>query len=137
MNRRITILSAVLASLLLTLLAAGCGGGGDPVNAGPVPWDGAYSGTYTGSEQGTFTFRIGTNGSITATANSPSVGTFPLTGTVTASGNVSIGGSGIGGGYTITYTGTLVGEKPDITGSGTWTSTSGYTGTWSGARTGD
>lgn len=138
MNHRISISRLSLICILLTLLASGCGGGGGGVvNTGPVPWDGAYSGTYIGSEPGTFTCRVFVDGTMSATVNSPSVGTFTASGSVTVPGQMTISGSGVGGPYIITFTGSFQGTKPNITGSGNWSSTSGFTGTWTCTRTGD
>ncbi len=104
--------------------------------AGVHAFVGNYSGTYWGSEGGTWTLMINSNGYVTATALSPSVGTVALTGTVSPAGAGTLQGSGtgIGGPFTITWSGTFRLEGSAMVCSGVWSSTSGYAGSWSGNR---
>ena len=131
-NLKATATSVVL---FLCLFMVSCGGGGD---SQPSPWIGSYEGTYTGSEDGSYIFQVLNDGTMSATIQSPSVGTFHGSGYVAQSGQMSatMHGSGVGGPFTITYTGTFVNVGGLITGSGNWVSTSGFTGTWSCQRTG-
>jgi hypothetical protein len=97
---------------------------------------GNWSGTYWGSEAGTWQGVGRTDGTLIATAQSPSVGTVNLTGTVAPAGSVMLygSGSGIGGPFTITWEGVFYSQGADFVGTGTWSSTSGYYGDWSGHR---
>jgi len=97
---------------------------------------GNWSGTYWGTEGGTWQAVIQTDGSVSATAQSPSVGTFALTGTVAPAGSAALqgSGSGVGGPFTITWEGTFYMQAGNAVGSGTWLSTSGYNGNWAGQR---
>ncbi len=127
----------ILIGLLLTAVAiSGCGDGDGGEQAGPNPFAGDYSGTYTGSENGTWTAVFDSGGRVTAWINSPSVGRFTGHGTISPSGEFTLvtSGTGAGGPYTITWKGTFRTEGGVTRGSGTWQSTSGYSGTWTGAR---
>jgi hypothetical protein len=99
---------------------------------------GNWSGTYSGAESGTWTAVIRNDGKVSATAISPSVGTVTLTGTVSPAGLGTLFGSGtgVGGPFTITWEGTFYMQGNNAVGSGTWTSSSGFSGVWSGQRTG-
>lgn len=104
--------------------------------AGVNAFAGNWSGTYTGTESGTWQAVIQTNGQVSATAQSPTVGTVNLGGTVAPAGSATLqgSGSGIGGPFTITWTGTFRMQISAAVGSGTWVSSSGFNGTWSGQR---
>ena len=97
---------------------------------------GSWSGQYWGAEWGTWEAEIHADGSVTATAQSPSVGTVTLGGTVAPVGGAVLEGSGEGPGgpYTITWEGVFYMEGADAVGEGDWESTSGYWGWWSGER---
>jgi hypothetical protein len=97
---------------------------------------GNWSGEYWGAEWGTWDAVINADGSVTATAQSPSVGVVTLGGTVTAVGAATLegSGSGTGGPYTITWEGIFYIQGADAVGEGDWESTSGYWGWWSGER---
>jgi hypothetical protein len=97
---------------------------------------GNWSGTYSGMESGTWTAVIKNDGKVSATAQSPSVGKVTLTGTVSLSGlgTLSGSGTGVGGPFTITWKGTFYMQGNNAVGSGTWTSSSGLSGDWSGQR---
>jgi hypothetical protein len=99
---------------------------------------GNWSGTYSGDESGSWTAEIQNDGRVRATAISPSVGTVTLTGTVSPAGlgTLSGSGTGVGGPFTITWEGTFYMQGNNAVGSGTWTSSSGFRGVWSGQRTG-
>jgi len=121
--------------LLIAVGMAGCGGGDGDEGEGN-PFAGDYSGTYTGTESGTWTAVFGSDGAVTVRINSPSVGSFTGHGTITPTGefNLVTSGTGVGGPYTITWHGTFRTEGGATRGSGTWQSTSGFFGTWTGAR---
>jgi hypothetical protein len=98
-------------------------------------FEGAYAGTYTSPNpafSGTWNATINADGSLTATAT----GGFTGSGGVGFAGgaNISLGGSGTTPGATIAFAGSfnLVGNG--VTGSGTWSSNFGDTGTWAGSR---
>ena len=97
---------------------------------------GNWSGMYWGSEGGPWEAVLQPDGSVSATAQSPSVGPVVLVGRVAAVGSALLEGEGegIGGPFTITWEGTFYMDGPDAVGEGTWHSTSGYVGYWSGER---
>jgi hypothetical protein len=97
---------------------------------------GNWSGTYAGSESGTWSAAIGTDGNVSATAQSPSVGTVTLRGTVSSAGWGTLSGSGTGQGgpFTITWEGTFYLQGNEAVASGTWRSSSGFSGDWRGQR---
>jgi hypothetical protein len=97
---------------------------------------GNWSGTYGGFESGTWQAVFDVNGSVTATAQSPSVGEVSLTGTISPVGFAYLegSGSGTGGPFTITWEGIFYMQAADAVGTGVWDSTSGYFGEWSGQR---
>ncbi len=112
---------------------------GDPfavMASGDNPFAGSYSGSYAGYENGTWTASVSSDGTITLSVISPSVGAFSGSGTVSPSGDSLVATSGRAGAvdFTITWTGKFVQQGGGATGSGTWVSTSGASGTWSGAR---
>lgn len=112
---------------------------GDPfavVASGDNPFAGSYSGTYSGTENGTWTASVSSSGAITLSVINPSVVTFSGSGTVSPSGDSLVATSGHAGGvdFTITWTGNFVQQGGGATGSGTWVSTTGASGTWSGSR---
>jgi hypothetical protein len=112
---------------------------GDPfavVASGDNPFAGSYSGSYAGYENGTWTGSVSSDGTMTVSVISPSVGAFSGSGTMSPSGDSLVATSGRAGGvdFTITWTGKFVQQGGGATGSGTWMSTSGASGTWSGAR---
>jgi hypothetical protein len=102
------------------------------------PFAGSYSGSYAGYENGTWTASVSSDGTLTLSVLSPSVGAFSGSGTMSPSGDSLVATSGRAGGvdFTITWTGKFVqgGPSGGATGSGTWVSTSGASGTWTGAR---
>ena len=105
-------------------------------DVGANAFAGNWSGTYWGTESGTWEGVAQADGSVTWTAHSPSVGTFTLTGAVAPVGPVLLegSGSGAGGPFTITWEGIFYMRDEQFLGSGTWDSTSGYSGQWSGQR---
>jgi hypothetical protein len=129
------------AAVALVLLLPGCGGGsttgpgGTPTPAPtPTPFAlaGSYSGTFTGLEAGTWTGTIGSDRSITITVPNTSVGTFTGTGTVETNGSINMRVTA--GGFVITWAGTFTQSGSGVNGAGTWQSTSGTSGNWTGAR---
>jgi hypothetical protein len=112
---------------------------GDPfavMASGDNPFAGSYSGSYAGSENGTWTASVSSSGAITLSVISPSAGAFSGSGTVSPSGDSLVATSGRAGGvdFTVTWTGKFVQQGGGATGSGTWVSTNGGSGTWSGSR---
>jgi murein DD-endopeptidase MepM/ murein hydrolase activator NlpD len=109
--------------------------GGSDSNA----FDGDWSGTYGGGEAGTWVANIQTDGTVSGTAQSPSCGQVTLSGRLTLTGMGQIEGSGSGAcrQFRVTWTGTFYTRSGQFVGSGSWTSTSGLSGTWQGTRIGD
>jgi hypothetical protein len=123
------------------LLLPGCGGGGSSTPSGtptpaptPTPFAlaGSYSGTFTGTEIGTWTGTIGNDRSISITVPNTSVGTFTGTGTVETNGSINMRVTA--GGFVITWAGTFTQSGSGVNGAGTWQSTSGTAGNWTGSR---
>jgi hypothetical protein len=135
---RWALLSGSLLCVVLTLSGCGSSGPGGSVNSDDAigdspaasPFVGRYWGLYGGDEYGVFTAVVTRKGAVRVVVTSPSVGTFAGTGTVRDRGGIEMqtSGTGIGGPFTITWTGKL--RLSDHTGSGQWVSTSGYTGIW-------
>lgn len=102
------------------------------------PFAGDYSGTYKGSESGIWTGTVASDGAMNVIAISPSVGIFRLSGTVSFDGDMTADTSGSGtlGNLTDWWEGSFHMDGSDVSGSGSWTSSSGYWGTWTGARLG-
>ena len=101
--------------------------------AGNNPFLGNYAGSYAGGQSGTWAATINVDGMISATAT----GGFVGNGSVNAAGTATIAldGTGASQGFTITFSGAFaLQSNGTMTGSGTWTSSSGLTGTWAGAR---
>lgn len=98
-------------------------------------FNGSYAGTYAGNSSGTWNATVNVDGAISATATGP----FAGTGSVTFGGvsTIPLTGSGASQGFVITFGGnfTLVGSGPGVSAAGTWTSSSGQTGTWNGGKT--
>jgi hypothetical protein len=126
----------ITASGSLTGSASGSWTGEKIADQGVNAFAGNWSGTYTGTEWGTWEAYLSPTGGVTATAQSPSVGTVSLTGTIALTGLALFegSGSGIGGPFTITWEGVFYIEAGGAVGAGTWTSTSGYYGEWTGER---
>ena len=101
---------------------------------GVSPAQGTYSITYTGSESDTASINVTSNGNVSGTLNSPSLGNnIPLEGTLGLDGTVSFSFQITGA--TGSFTGFLF-LPPNATlfhGSGDWTSGS-MQGTWSGQK---
>jgi hypothetical protein len=100
------------------------------------PLAGDWSGTYSGGEAGTWVATIRPDGTVSARADSPSCGAVTLTGRVTQTGKATFEGAGSGlcSQYRITWTGSFYTRGGQWVGSGTWSSTSGLSGVWSGAK---
>jgi hypothetical protein len=73
---------------------------------------------------------------MTVSVISPSVGAFSGSGTMSPTGNslVTTSGHASGTDFSVTWTGKFVQQGAGATGSGTWASTTGGNGTWSGTR---
>lgn len=101
--------------------------------AGNNPFMGNYAGSYVGGQSGTWAATINVDGTITATATGGFVGTGSVNSAGTAT--IALDGTGASQGFTITFSGAFaLQSNGTMTGSGTWTSSSGLTGTWSGTR---
>jgi hypothetical protein len=100
------------------------------------PFAGSYSGTYSGSESGTWTASVSPDGTASLSVVSPTAGTFGGVGTISQSGDsfVTSSGSASGFNFTVTWTGKFLVQGAGANGSGTWVSTAGTSGTWSGTR---
>ena len=97
-------------------------------------FNGTYAGTYAGASSGTWNATVNVDGAISATATGP----FAGTGSVTFGGvsTIPLKGSGTSQGFDINFGGnfTLVGGGPGVSAAGTWSSSSGQTGTWNGSK---
>lgn len=110
------------------------------VPPGSNPFIGDYFGSYTGSYSGTWNASIAADGTFTFTVVIPSQGTtqgtYSGTGTISVSGalTATTSGSWSGINFTITWHGGFQLNGTQALGYGTWVSTSGDSGTWSGTR---
>jgi hypothetical protein len=141
-------LSALRTGLALVLAVAGSacvtvnsgesddeggGGGGGSGGGGDVArYAGCYWGTYQGNESGGIQVDVSPTGTVSLVAVSPR-GAERYTGTIDGDGPVTVNGT-IAGNYTVTYTGALPDEVLGREGSGSWKSSSGYTGSWAVAE---
>jgi hypothetical protein len=93
---------------------------------------GNMNGSYFGSETGTFTMAIASDGAVTGTVNVGAT-TIPIHGSVTVSGAVNFTGTGTVG--TTQWTGSFffVPGSPLVQGIGTWVNGSEH-GTWSASQ---
>lgn len=95
---------------------------------------GSYSGTYGGGSSGTWAATVDTAGAIAASAT----GGFTGTGTVnfTGASTIPLAGSGSSQGFAITFGGnfSLASNGTSVSAAGTWSSSSGLTGTWLGDK---
>jgi hypothetical protein len=98
---------------------------------GANPFNGNYFGSFTGTQSGTWSGSISLAGTVTLT-----VGTYSGGGAISASGALSATASGSlsGVNITVTWHGSFQLNGTEAIGSGTWTSTTGDSGTWSGSR---
>ena len=97
------------------------------------PFAGNHAGTYVGGQSGTWAATISVDGVIAATATGGFVGTGSVNSVGTAT--IALGGTGASQGFTVTFSGAFALQaNGTVTGSGTWTSSSGLTGTWAGVR---
>lgn len=97
---------------------------------------GSYSGSFSGTQStgGTWAATVDAAGNLSGTAT----GGFVGTGSVSFNGTstIPLAGSGTSQGFTVTFAGTFV-LQPDgrnVTATGTWGSTNGTAGTWTGAK---
>lgn len=95
---------------------------------------GNYSGSYLGGSTGNWTATVDTAGAIVAAAT----GGFTGTGSVSFTGasTIPLNGSGTSQGFAITFGGnfTLASNGTSVSALGTWNSSSGQSGTWSGNK---
>jgi hypothetical protein len=118
------------------ICCAGVCGQGGQCRCDASQWVGSYSGTYTGSEDGSWRATVNSDATMEVQATSPSCGLFSGIGTISACGSVSV--TTVGGGscseFSVTWDGTFSSDGATISGSGTWASSSGYSGTWTGGK---
>ncbi len=99
----------------------------------PAGFSGAFSGQFTGGEQGNFAIVVGPNGQITGFGQSPSAGNLQLSGSVNASGAISMGAANQGGAAAARFVGFVNAQTGDVI--GTWQSANGsLQGTFTGKR---
>ena len=109
----------------------------DTCRDSPWDWSGNYGGTYTGDEDG---FWVGTalaDGSFSALANGPGCtmeGSGVLAGHGLGSFSATTVGTGACSDVTVTWDGEFSANQWGVFGSGTWSSSSGLSGTWDGGR---
>ncbi len=104
-----------------------------PGAALPAGFSGAFSGQYTGGEQGNFAIVVGPNGQVTGFGQSPSAGNLQLSGSINASGAISMGAANQGGAPAARFVGFVNAQTGDVI--GTWQSANGsLQGTFSGKR---
>jgi len=82
----------------------------------PVGIYGNFGGSFSGSDQGTFTVSVGANGQVSGTGYSQQTGQFGVNGRVDASGNVNLAAHGTAG--AALFTGRIDGQTGLV--SGTW-----------------
>lgn len=108
---RLRLCAAALGLSLFVLGSAGCGGGSSNASNNPADLQGEYLGSFSGTtngatDTGTQSWKIASDGTLTGTAlSTTSLGTGPVTGSVTTGGVVN--GSFAYPGGTITVTGTV------------------------------
>ena len=121
-----------LTYLFLALIIVACSGGGDDDNNNTTnsEFQGEWSGTFSGDDNGTWTAGINPNGDVSGTAYSTTFAdNYSLEGSVSSSGQfqATFGTSSVGG----EFTGQLNGNS----GSGTWVNTGAMmNGSWSGSK---
>jgi hypothetical protein len=89
------------------------------------PWAGHYIGTFSGGLSGTLDVTTADDGAVTVLASG-----MTFTGAVRIDGTLDVTGS-LSGGVMVSYAGAMTGLAPNRSGSGTWTSSLGVSGTWS------
>jgi hypothetical protein len=93
---------------------------------------GTYSGTFSGGSSGNWNATVDTAGAISATAS----GGFVGQGSVSFNGtsNIPLAGTGTSQGFSVTFNGNfaLQGNNTTVLANGTWNSSSGQTGSWTG-----
>ncbi|CAN5265177.1 hypothetical protein BH11PSE11_BH11PSE11_38780 [soil metagenome] len=91
------------------------------------PYAGGWSGSYSGNDQGTCSMTISNSGSMSGSCHGNQAGTFAITGTVDAQGNLTFY-LGSGSNISTTFTGKFATTTRV---NGTWANPSvGYSGTW-------
>lgn len=95
---------------------------------------GSYSGTYSGATFGTWQATVDADGKIVAAASGgfAGIGSVSFNGTST----IPLAGSGSSQGFTVTFGGTftLQPNGTSVAASGTWNSSSGQAGNWTGSK---
>lgn len=125
--------AAALCAVLALALLPGCSGGnGTSIFSLPgTAFVGHYTGTMSGAATGTMSFDVNANGGISATVSSTTLrAVYTGTGSVDADGHFTI--TLRIGQHTVTFTGALTSQNGIFTFSGTWRSTSGQSGAFSG-----
>ena len=117
-------------SLALLIFACSSGGDDDNNNTTNSEFQGEWSGTFSGDDNGTWSAGINSNGDVSGTAYSTTFAdNYSLEGSVSSSGQfqATFGTSSAGG----EFTGQLNGNS----GSGTWVNTGAMmNGSWSGSK---
>jgi hypothetical protein len=131
------LLAVTVGMLAVLLVLSGCSSS----NSGPAnSFAGTYSGDYktTGiaTGNGGWTATVDSSGNIKVTVPSPGFVTLNGSGGVDSTGaeNATTQGQGGNGAFTGNWTGKFVTTGGGTTCSGTWTTTTGYSGTWEGSK---
>ena len=99
----------------------------------PAGMFGAFTGQYSGSEQGSFSIVVGTNGQLTGIGSSPSAGNLTVAGVVTPTGMIIMGAANQAGQMAAQFNGFINPGSGEIV--GTWRMAAGNSqGTFNGKR---
>ena len=116
--------------LAVTIVACSGGGDDDTNNTTNSEFQGEWSGTFSGDDNGTWTAGISSNGDVSGTAYSTTFAdNYSLEGSVSSSGQfqATFGTSSVGGEF--------IGQLNGNSGSGTWVNTGAMmNGSWSGSK---
>ena len=120
-----------LAICAAALALAGCGSDGDDDGSSASPFEGTWSGTYSGSDNGSWSFTVDSNGTVPGTVWGDQ--TLTLSGSVSDSGAISADIGIPGTDDAASFQGQMDEENGTVT--GTWTSAPlNQSGTFSGTR---
>ncbi|MEO7851731.1 MAG: hypothetical protein ABIR94_05670 [Rubrivivax sp.] len=93
---------------------------------------GNYAGTYSGDSAGTWSMTVMVDGSLSATATGGFVGTGSVS--FTGASTIPLNGSGTSQGASVAFGGTFSQVNGGVSASGTWNSSDGESGNWSGSK---
>jgi hypothetical protein len=120
----------LLSALLIFACSSDDSDNDNDNNNNSSQFEGEWSGTFSGGDNGTWTAAINSNGDVSGTAHSTTFSdTYDLEGYVSASGQfqATFGTSSVGGEF--------IGQLNGNSGSGTWVNTGAeLSGTWSGNK---